>query len=286
MGRFNIDLKKIFLFAFIAALPIVSINMQRTPDEEPWYLRPFHFIASGSQYAYNEFANTVISTTDLYANLWGVKKTSRQLNDENLKLRAQLLTFDELSHENQRLRDLLAFKEQTKMQLLPAQVIGHDLLDDRETIRINKGTSDGIKKYHAVVTSAGVVGNVFRASTHSSNVLLLTDRISVVDAYVKRSRARGNVDGLGRTLCALSQLSRLDDVQNGDLVLTSGLFGMFPKGLPIGTVVSVKKSKFGMSQDVRVKPIINSDSLEEVFVVLNANNENFAPEDPPVEQKN
>ncbi|MCB0384688.1 MAG: rod shape-determining protein MreC, partial [Bdellovibrionales bacterium] len=128
------------------------------------------------------------------------------------------------------------------------------------------------------ITTGGVVGYVFRVEAFTAQILLLVDRYAVIDAIVQRSRARGIVEGRSSEGCRLRYLNRSDDVQIGDLVVTSGLDNIFPKGFPIGLVTSVAKSRYGMTQEVEIKPAINASILEEVFVVTNAQNEDFTPQ--------
>lgn len=164
------------------------------------------------------------------------------------------------------------------MDLLGAKVIGRDLIADHHSVTINRGTSHGIKTNMAAITTGGVVGYVFRTEVYTSQILLLVDRYAIIDAIVQRSRARGIVEGRGPDACRLRYLNRSDDVQVGDLVVTSGLYNIFPKGFPIGIVTSVAKSRYGMTQEVELKPAINPSILEEIFIVTNAMNEDFSEE--------
>lgn len=95
-----------------------------------------------------------------------------------------------------------------------------------------------------------------------------SDRYGIIDAIVQRSRARGIVEGRGPDSCKLRYLNRSDDVQVGDLVVTSGLDNIFPKGFPVGVVTGVSKSRYGMTQDIDLKPAINPSILEEMFIVI------------------
>ena len=167
------------------------------------------------------------------------------------------------------------------MELLAAKVVGRDLLADHHSITINRGSQHGIEKNMAAITTGGVVGYVFRVEPFTSQILLLVDRYAVIDSIVQRSRARGLVEGRGPEACRLRYLNRSDDVKVGDLVVTSGLDNIFPKGFPVGLVTSVSKSRYGMTQEVDLKPAINASILEEIFVVINSKHEDF---DPPEEK--
>jgi rod shape-determining protein MreC len=270
---FQFDLKKALLVAFVVALPLLSINIQRGPDEPPWYAQPFSFVAGSLQNGYSSFSQGVRGTVALYMNLIDIKVDNRLLKKEISELKAQLGQMTELKLENERLNKLLSFQQQAPMKLVAARVAGQDLLKDHRTIRINRGTSDGVVKGLAVITFEGVVGYVFNAETHSSQILVITDRYAVVDAIVQRTRARGIVAGATVDRCRLKYLHRADDVLEGDVIVTSGLDNIFPKGFPIATVVSVEKKNYGITQKVDLKPIVDPSRLEEVFVVLHVDNE-------------
>lgn len=264
----NLDPRKVIIVIFIIALPLLSINMQREPGESPWYLKPFSLTVSAMHYSYASFSSMVKGTTRMYLDLWGIKRRILELEKNNNELKARLNTLNEIELENKRLRKLIDFKEKSPMELVPAQVIGRDITSDRDTIYIDRGLSNGLKAGQAVISVEGTVGYIFRPSLFTSQVLLITDRYTVIDSAVQRSRARGIVEGTNKGTCKLRYLERADDVQIGDLVVTSGLDNLFPKGFPVGLVTKVKKHRYGISQEVEVQPVVNSNRLEEVFVIL------------------
>jgi rod shape-determining protein MreC len=280
MNFFTFDLRKVFLVIALIVLPLVAINMQRKSEEELWFTKPFTLVGSLLQSGYASFSSGVRGTTAMYLDLIGVKKQNEELKKQLAELNAQLGAMTELKLENQRLNQLLGFKQTNKMNLLAARVIGRDLLADHNTITVDRGLSHGVQKNMAALTIGGVVGYTFRVDKDSSQILLLTDRYAVIDAIVQRSRARGLVEGISRTNCRLRYLRRSDDVQVGDLIVTSGLFNVFPKGFPIGTVVAIDKSRYGMTQEVDVKPAVEPLNLEELFIVLNANHQDFGNSGP------
>jgi rod shape-determining protein MreC len=130
-----------------------------------------------------------------------------------------------------------------------------------------------VNKGQAAITFEGVVGYVFNAEAHSAQVLVLTDRFAVIQAVVQRTRARGLVQGEAVDRCQLKYLHRADDVLEGDVIVTSGLDNVFPKGYPIANVVEVEKKNYGITQRVVLRPIVDPSRLEEVFVVLHVENE-------------
>lgn len=277
MNFFTFDLRKVFLVIALVVLPLIAINMQRKSEEELWFTKPFTFAGAMMQRSFAGFSSGVRGTTAMYVDLIGVKKQNQELKDQLAELKAQLGAMTELKMENERLGQLLGFKQASKMNLLAARVIARDLFHDHNTITVDRGSSHGVQKNMGALTIGGVIGYVFRIEKESSQILLLTDSYAAVDAIVQRSRARGLVEGLRKGNSHLRYLKRSDDVKVGDLVVTSGLFNMFPKGFPIGAVTSIDKSRYGMSQEVEVKPAVDALNLEEIFIVMNANHEDLTP---------
>ncbi|MCB0412488.1 MAG: rod shape-determining protein MreC [Bdellovibrionales bacterium] len=285
MNFFNLDIKKIAVIIGFIVIPLLTINMQRN-SEGGGILQPFVWMSGLFQMGYSSFSSGVRGTTAMYLDLIGIKKTNQDLLKENAELRAQLGSMTELQLENERLNELLAFKQKTNMELLAAKVIGKDLLPDHNTITINRGSQHGLKKSMAALTVAGAVGYVFRVQDFTSQILLLTDRYSAIDAIVQRSRARGIIEGFSKEACRMRYLRRSDDVKTGDLIVTSGLDNIFPKGFPIGTVTEVNRSEYGVTQDVEIAPFINSTNMEEIFIVLNSHSEDFSPPEPDSSAEN
>ncbi len=258
----------------MVALPLLSINIQRGPDEPPWYTQPFSFVAGTVLNAYTDFSQGVRGTVALYLNLIDIKTENRLLKRDISELKAQLGRMTELKIENERLNKLLGFQQNAPMKLVAARVTGLDLLlPDHRTIRINRGTTDGVNKGQAAITFEGVVGYVFNAEPNSAQILVLTDRYAVIDAIVQRTRARGIVAGGGVDRARLKYLHRADDVLEGDVIVASGLDNVFPKGFPVANVIEVKKKNYGITQDVELRPIVDPSRLEEVFVVLHVDND-------------
>ncbi len=286
MNFFTFDIRKVLLVMALIIGPLLAINMQRKAEEDLWFTKPFRFLAGVIQQGYSSFSSGVRGTTSLYIDLIGVKRLNRELTQQNAELRAQLGALTELKLENERLSELLGFKQTSQMDLIAARVIGKDLLPDHQTVSINRGTYHGVQKNMAALTVGGVVGYVFRAETFTSHILLLTDGYAAIDAVVQRSRSRGIVEGRNRESSYLKYLRRSDDVVVGDLVVTSGLQDIFPKGFPIGIVSSVNKSRYGMTQEVLIDPVVVVSNLEELFVVRNARQESYFEEAPKDRSEN
>ncbi len=172
--------------------------------------------------------------------------------------------------ENERLKRLLDFRETLRGDLVAARVVGRDATGLSRTLTIDRGEADGVKKGAAVLVPEGVVGQVFLVSGHAARVLLISDHNSGVDALVQRTRARGIVEGTVDGGCGLKFLKRTEDVQIGDLVVTSGLDGIFPKALPVGRVTAVDKRGQGLFQYAELAPDADFERLEEVLIARGA----------------
>ena len=203
-----------------------------------------------------------------YFSLVGSQKENEVLRRELHELKLQVNRYREADLANQRLRALLNFKKSIATPLLPAELVAFDPSGWFQTILIDKGSSDGVAQDMAVVSAEGLMGRVIGVSSRHAKVLLILDANSAVDALVQRSRVRGVLVGQGRDLCLLKYVQRNEDVQVGDRVISSGMGGVFPKGLLLGTVQKVVRGSSGLFQRVEVEPAANFSRLEEVMVVL------------------
>ena len=174
----------------------------------------------------------------------------------------------ELDLENNRLRDLLAFQRSLPNPAIAAQIIAKDPSAWFNTVIIDKGAADGLRKGLPAVTSRGIAGQVVEVSAHQSKLMLIIDRNSAVDALVQRTRSRGIVKGAARDECYLDYVMHEDDMRVGDGVVSSGFDGVYPKGLLIGTVSAINFQGSDFFKEVRVTPSVDFDTLEEVLVIL------------------
>ena len=272
----NLDLRKVIRLFIALCFPLLSIQLQKRPSsKESWVDKPFTLIIGFVEGSIFEIADDIRNTTSLYLNLIGIKKEILVLKEENLLLKTQALSVKELENENSRLHGLLDFQMKSKMNLVAAKVIGHDLVSDHATIRINKGTHHGVKQGQAVISLNGVIGYTYRTQSFTSHVLLITDRYSVVDAIVSRTRSRGIVEGNGAGSTALQHIEKSLDLKVGDSLVTSGLDNIFPKGFPIGHIENIENLPFSVSPKVEVKPVVDPHNVEEVFIITNAAYENY-----------
>jgi len=203
-----------------------------------------------------------------YIDLVGVRRENKKLRESVKTLNSRMIQDHETELANERLKKLLDLKNSLPMQTLAASVIGEDGSPWFKTIVIDRGEADGLKEGMPVIAADGVIGQLVKVVAKSSRVLLITDHASGVAAIIQRSRARGVLKGKGGGTCSLEFTPADEDVKVGDTVITSGIGGVFPKGLNIGEVTMVKKGEYGIFQTVEVRPAVNLARLEEVLVLL------------------
>jgi len=265
-------LKKYGLFVLVAgailvALIFYSLNIPRN-REANFFERTIMSVFSPIMKPATRVSGFFEEAWDGYISLVHVHQENKRLLQLVKDLNARVVAGNEVHQANLRLARLLDMKTTVKAPTLSATVIGEDLTSWFRTLVIDRGSSSGLREGMAVVAADGVVGQVIKVSAASSRVLLLTDHSSGIAATIQRSRARGVVKGKGEGLCSLEFATREEDVKVGDTVVTSGVGGVFMKGVPIGEVTMVKRGEYGIFQTVSIRPAVNSAHLEEVLVVL------------------
>lgn len=219
----------------------------------------------------NLFTSTVQSVSDgvdHYFDLVNVSKENERLKSEVERLINEKNELIEKIARQKRVAGLVAYQDDRKKESLVASVIGRDATQWSKVVVIDKGSQHGIKKHLAVVTNSGVIGQIIHAGLTTSKVLLTIDSRSAVDALFQESRVSGVVVGTGEEQCQIKYVPNTADIKVGDRVLSSGLGGIFPKGLFVGTVSKVVKKKQGLFQEITLTPSSDLSKLEEVLVFL------------------
>ena len=196
---------------------------------------------------------------------FNLKSENQLLRQKLVQMQLQAADLEERRFENQRLRGLLSLKERKKYTYVPAEVIGWNTDQRLNTIVIDVGRSDQVRKYMAVVMEDGVLGRIIEVGLTSSYVQLLTDRNCRISGLVQRSREQGIIRYQSGAL--YMQLPLRSDVRLGDRVVTSGLGETFPSGLPIGRVGQVALGSRNLFKQVSITPAVELNRLEEVFVI-------------------
>ena len=250
----------------LLALLVFSLNVPRNREANILERSVLNVLAPLLQ-PVSRMSGFVEDIWDGYIRLADTHRENIQLREDVRSLNLRVLEGNEARLANQRLERLLDMKKSVKEPAITATVIGEDVTSWFRTLVINRGSSSGIREGMAVISADGVVGQTIKVSSSSARVLLLTDHASGIAATIQRSRARGVVKGKGEMLCTLEFTTREEDVKVGDIVITSGIGGVFLKGLPIGEVTMVKRGEYGIFQTVSIRPAVNLPHLEEVLVV-------------------
>jgi rod shape-determining protein MreC len=203
-----------------------------------------------------------------YLFLVGLEDENRRLRSQNAALNDQINQYREGYLEGVRLQKLLDIKGDVKHRAVVARVIDKDRTALFKTLLIDKGTADGMRVGLPVLADQGVVGRIIETAWHASRVLLLIDENSNIDALIQRSRTQGILQGAGSVGCNLKYISRVEDVRTGDVVLSSGLAGVFPKGLLLGVVSGISRKEGGLFQKIDVSPAVDIGKLEEVMALV------------------
>ena len=225
-------------------------------------------ILSPFQNYFSQNLQSVSDSLNHYFFLIDVARQNDELQLEVQRLKSEKNQLIERLATQKRLSKLMTYEKNWEEKAVVASVIGRDATQWSKVVVINKGMKNGIKEHLAVVTDAGVIGQVIYAGLHTSKVLLIVDGRSAVDALFQDSRISGVVVGMGEDECRLKFVPNTADVKVGDPVLSSGLGGIFPKGLIIGKVTQVLRKKQGLFQEITLIPSSDLLRLEEVLVLL------------------
>jgi rod shape-determining protein MreC len=202
-----------------------------------------------------------------YVDLLRVRDENARLRNELTRVKSDRAHMAELEVENQHLGELLELKNALGASAVAAIVIGSDAAGISRTLILGSGTVDGLRPGMAVLANQGVVGKIITVSPHASRVLLINDHNSALDGFDQRTRARGIVAGLVDDGLILKYADRSQDVRVGDTIVTSGLDGIFPRGLLVGTIQSVHREGPGLFLGVRITPAVDYRELEQVLIL-------------------
>ena len=196
-----------------------------------------------------------------------LRKENENLRAELVDLKAKLVGLEELKHHAEHLETLLKLEDGIQEKTIAARVIGRDPSHWSQFIVINKGSQEGVDKNTVLIHPDGLVGKVVASGSHSARAILLPDSESRVSAMNQRTRDVGLIEGTGSPLLKMTYLDRQADVQIDDVIISSGVGGIYPKGIPIGKIEMVAEEKDRLSLYAIVRPFVSFAKLEEVLCV-------------------
>ncbi len=202
-----------------------------------------------------------------YLALHQVSEENRRLQREIQALRGRNNELRELGRAGHRLAALLALQERLQAKTVAAQVIGRDATNWYRAIMLDKGARDGVKVEMGVMAPDGAVGRVVKVTPFTAIVLLITDPNNAVDGLIQRTRDEGIVEGTAEGQARMKYIPLLATLQRGDVIVTSGLTGGFPRGVPLGTITRIDRIEGELFQSAEVVPEVDLHKLEEVLVI-------------------
>ncbi len=256
-------------------LLIISFSLTAKSFEKNSTLRYFGVNVIGSVTApvekgRTEMLQTATAVWNRYIDLWTVVDERDELVKKVNVLRSQFSVLNELRLENERLRALLNFGKVPQYKTIGVTIIGRNISTWVKSFTIDKGREDGIKIGSPVIDGRAVVGQVIGVSSNHATVLLLTDNTSSIDGIIQRTRVYGIIEGTGTRGLAMRYVVNSSDVLEGDVIVSSGLDDIFPKGRLIGTVTKVIDTS-DLFKEIEVKPAMDIDRLEELMVLVHEN---------------
>jgi rod shape-determining protein MreC len=211
---------------------------------------------------------------DHYFALQGTSRLNEELRNENDELKLTISQLQSKAAEADRLAVLLNFRQwHEKVPMVMARVIGTSAGTASHTVEIDRGERDGIRRNMAVITPDGAVGKIIESYRDTAQVLLLSDKEGGAGAMLVSSRIQSPVKGTGEPMLSMSYVAAEETVNAGEKIVTSGMDKIFPRDVPIGTVLDVKQGN--PFKQIRVKPAAKLDRLEEVIVLLTQQSVNF-----------
>jgi rod shape-determining protein MreC len=223
-------------------------------------MRPFQAAESALTYGASGLVHD-------YFDLVGVREQNVALRKQLAELQSDRARLVELQVENRHLGDLLELKETLGTSAVAANVIGSDATGLSRSLVLGEGSDGELRRDMAVIATAGVVGRLIAVSAGAARVLLIDDHNSALDAFDQRSRARGIIAGVVDDGLTMKYVDRSEDIKPGDTIVTSGIDGVFPRGLLVGRVAKVSQEGPGLFLNVEVKAAVDFRKLEQVLIL-------------------
>jgi rod shape-determining protein MreC len=273
--------RDIALVILLLAVPFFFLRANiRRPEETSFIDRTLLTLSAPIEYTFSALARGISSLISEYAYLVDVKRDNNRLSYQAARLQAKVNQLSAIEAENRRLRRLLGLRDRVGSETVSALVISKDTTDYFRVAQVTlDAPAPGIKPNMPVLSLEGVVGTVRRVAGESVQVQLAVDSGFGVDVVVERTGARGFVRGAGdnsRYLVRVEFVQSSDGIDNGDILVTSGVGCRFPKGLPVARVTKVLKRDFGIYQTVEAEPVVDFSRLSEVLIVMSGE-ENCKP---------
>jgi rod shape-determining protein MreC len=264
--------RRVFILALALLVAFVLMTLQVRHDRAA-----LSFARQTILFVVSPFIKVTAVTTGSLGRVWhdyvdlrALREENQRLKQESAILQRRISQLEEHALETQRLQGLLAMRENSRAHYLAARIVGKDATNWFKTLLIDRGSQAGLRRNMPVVAPDGLVGRVVEVAPYMAKVQLITDPVSASGGLLQRTRVTGFVSGnLGAGL-KVRYLPLLADVAVGDEVVTSGMGGVFPKGIPVGRVVAVERKSGALFQEAVLQPKVDLGRLEEVLILMEA----------------
>ena len=273
MPEFRSGLAVSILLTALAAIAVLSMVVDGRRDagdggDMSWFSGTLLDVAAPVQKVLAMPVNFVRDTWIEYIDLIRVREENAELRSRVATLSEESLQLREALVASGRLQSIALMRDKFETPMLPSELVGVDASPWFRSALLDRGQVHGVRAGMPVISEQGLVGLVRATSSTAARTMLLLDRQSALDGSVQRSRTRGIVRGLGTERLEFEFVARGQDVLEGDILMTSGLGGVYPKGLQIGTVVEVLSPDAQLMQKALLSPSVDFGRLEQVFVML------------------
>ena len=252
--------------ALLLVISLLSLSLKRSPVLKKVESAVIYLTAPGLE-ALHYLGRALKGVWEGYFYLVGLRKENALLQRRLEEYAQKEIRYQEALQALPRLEGLLQLKKEVSQPVTGARVIAYDPSLWSRCALINQGLDRGVKRGMPVLAPGGIVGRIVETYPHYAKVMLIVDRNSGADAMVQRTRVRGILQGKGGNRCSLDFVPKSAEVQEGDLVLASGLGGIFPRGMLFGKVSAANNKTPGVFQEIEVTPAVDLAILEEVLVV-------------------
>jgi rod shape-determining protein MreC len=224
-------------------------------------LKPVNYTVQNVVNRFEKYFQIFTQTESIHQKNWQLQQENREILHENAILKEKLAAYEQIAK-------MVQFKEYYNYEMIPAQVIGREPSNWFHSVIIDMGSKDGVEIDMGVATYRGLVGKVIQVGHNTSEVILLIDQGCSMGALIQRTREIGVIKGgTESAYCYLDYIAHDADVQINDIVVTSGMGSSVPKGIIIGRIVAVRKEKHDLFQRILIKPEVDFNKLEEVYIV-------------------
>ena len=277
MYQFLFRFRYPFTLLFIVLILLLVLFQSRKDEGSNRWQKVIQTVSYPIQSGVHNLVNTLNDWWEGYVMLVGIRNENQQLRQEIDVLKDRLNRSLEDSVQYNRLRGQLLFAQRQPDRKVFAEIIGESIDNIHQMRLINRGSKHGLKRNFSAILREGLVGRVQSVTPFQSNLQLITDFRSRVPALIQRNRIRGLIYGT-QTGLEMRQINRRAKVKKGDRVITSGLGGLYPKGILIGTIVEVRVQPHELFQTASIETAVDLSRMEEVFIIISGS----YPEGSPI----